>query len=183
MLFPRLFENCPMLHRIQLNSEMNLPSLTFLESHSDRLQSSFCRWSLLTHLETENFYTQKKKFKEMNLVLLSIKLNGNFYFLLVEFLKKMFNSKFRVPDHFCGPNHSKYIYLWSKNKGKTATHTAYSQVNDKTITNCSLLWTINVNTPTTMANELLLNSNKENVSTKRWRIWLCHLLHQTCFQA
>lgn len=59
--FSWLFENHPVLHKIWLNFEMRLPSLKFLEPHSDRLQSSFYRWSLLTHLETENVYTQKKK--------------------------------------------------------------------------------------------------------------------------
>lgn len=61
----------------------------------------------------------------MNFVLLLIKFNGNFYFLLVEFLKKMFNLKFRVFDYFCGLNYFKYIYLWLKNKGKIVIYIVY----------------------------------------------------------
>lgn len=134
----------------KLNSEIHLPSLKSLEPHSDRLQSSFYRWSLLTHLETEKFYTQKNFFLRNVLVLKVNKIfNANLNFLYVEFLKKMFNSKRSVPDHCSGPNYSKGTYLQSRNKNKKATHMAQTKVRDKRITNCSLLWTINVKTPMT----------------------------------
>lgn len=100
---------------------MNLPSSKFLEPHSDRLRSSFCRWSLLTHLEKEIF-TFKHKVREMDSCLKGNKtftVNPNF--LDVEFLVKMLNSKLSTPDHFLGPNHSEYTYLWLKIKGKTLT--------------------------------------------------------------
>ena len=110
--FSWLFENHPVLHKIWLNFEMRLPSLKFLEPHSDRLQSSFYRWSLLTHLETENVYTQKKKkLKEMYFYFNVNKMfNVNLNFLYGEFLNKMFNSKPSFPDHFPWPNPSKYLW-------------------------------------------------------------------------
>jgi hypothetical protein len=57
-----IIKNYSMLHTLWLSFEMNLPSLKFLEPHSDKLQFSFCRWFLLIHVSFPPLFLQRWHF-------------------------------------------------------------------------------------------------------------------------